>query len=289
MKLFPQLALVSAIAISGNAMAMQALDDATLSDATGQEGITITITPAGGGISIDQLVVRDVDGLGSSTTPVAGLSGNSGAITLGNAATDFRIDTTGIDVVIDADGNGASPVLNVGIKLNGASITTGDIGVAVGDASTSAVTRKATTVTVLDSMNIALGTTNLNVQLGNEAQGAMIKVSATIAGGLLINNFALKDTGGVTAKSGGAISIGTISVTDAPTLATPNPTGLTVNSDIDVNATGLVLTNNGGAVDVVLDNVKLGSNAVGNTTPTLGDVGLFGLNMTGTTITISGH
>lgn len=39
MKLFTKLALVSAVAISSNAMAMQAMDDAALSSTTGQDGI----------------------------------------------------------------------------------------------------------------------------------------------------------------------------------------------------------------------------------------------------------
>jgi hypothetical protein len=74
MKLFTQLALVSAIAVSGNAMAMQALDDAQLASTTGQDGITLTIKPpvkpfaaltagAGGVIAIDHIYVHDKDGL----------------------------------------------------------------------------------------------------------------------------------------------------------------------------------------------------------------------------------
>lgn len=43
MKLFTKLALVSAVAVSSNAMAMQAMDDAALSSTTGQDGISIGI------------------------------------------------------------------------------------------------------------------------------------------------------------------------------------------------------------------------------------------------------
>lgn len=43
MKLFTKLALVSAVAMSSNAMAMQAMDDAALSATTGQDGISIGI------------------------------------------------------------------------------------------------------------------------------------------------------------------------------------------------------------------------------------------------------
>ena len=61
MKKFTKLALVSSIAFSANAMAMQAMDDATLSATTGQDGINIGIGISK--ISIDKLYVHDNDGL----------------------------------------------------------------------------------------------------------------------------------------------------------------------------------------------------------------------------------
>ncbi|EMI4982315.1 protein FilA, partial [Acinetobacter baumannii] len=53
MKMFTKLALVSSLAISANAMAMQSMDDAALSAATGQDGINIGIALGSGGITID--------------------------------------------------------------------------------------------------------------------------------------------------------------------------------------------------------------------------------------------
>ena len=278
MKLFPQLALVSAIAISGNAMAMQALDDESLSAATGQEGITVTITPPVAGIVIDQIVVNDADGRTGNS-----LLGDAGSITLGDlaangAATDFVLDTAGITLVIDADGVGGAgtvgPVLNVNVDLGATTITTGDIGVAVGGAT---VSSQATTVKVLNSMDIAFDSMSLNVQLGNEAQGAMIVVDAAVTGGLTISNFALVDAGG--AVSGGEIAIGSIVITDA------GSADLNIDASIDVDTTGLVITTGGTAMDVVLNDVRLGD----INQATLGDVGLYGLNMSGTTITVAGH
>lgn len=61
MKMFTKLALVSSMAISANAMAMQSMDDAALSATTGQDGINIGI-----GISkveIEKVLVHDNDGL----------------------------------------------------------------------------------------------------------------------------------------------------------------------------------------------------------------------------------
>ncbi len=58
MKLFTKLALVSSIAVSANAMAMQAMDDASLSSTTGQDGINIGIKLDGGEITVDQLYIH---------------------------------------------------------------------------------------------------------------------------------------------------------------------------------------------------------------------------------------
>ncbi len=64
MKIITKLALVSSMAISANAMAMQAMDDASLSAATGQDGINIGI-----GISkveIGKVFIHDNDGLATA-------------------------------------------------------------------------------------------------------------------------------------------------------------------------------------------------------------------------------
>jgi hypothetical protein len=81
MKMFTKLALVSSMAISANAMAMQAMDDAALSSATGQDGINIGIgtglnadlaTFMGSaaattkGILVEDLYVHDNDGLAAT-------------------------------------------------------------------------------------------------------------------------------------------------------------------------------------------------------------------------------
>ena len=73
MKMFTKLALVSSMAISANAMAMQAMDDAALSSATGQDGINIGVALGSNasldasvgtkGISIDKLFLHDNGGL----------------------------------------------------------------------------------------------------------------------------------------------------------------------------------------------------------------------------------
>lgn len=68
MKLFTKLALVSAVAVSGSAMAMESMDDSALSSTTGQEGITVGL--AMDHITIGSLYIHDNDGLAVGTAAV---------------------------------------------------------------------------------------------------------------------------------------------------------------------------------------------------------------------------
>ena len=277
MKLFSQLTLVSAIAISGNAMAMQALDDATLGDATGQEGITIAVTAPGTGFTVESVVIHDADGrTGNGLTSVG--PAKRGAIVLGSGVSQFRLNTgaaTPIVFDIDADGNGTAPVLNINVALPSTfSIDTGDIAVASSTGVGNAVTNN---VVVIDSFNIALGGAALNIQLGNEVQGAMIVASGTINGGLNINNFSLRDAGGAT--SGGGIHFGNINIKDT------GAANLTLGARVDANTAGLIITSTGPNSDITLTNVRLGA----TTAPAVGNIELLGLNTANTQIRISGH
>lgn len=64
MKKFTKLALAASVALSANAMAMQAMDDSTLSATTGQDGINIGIGISK--IEIEKLFIHDNDGLDST-------------------------------------------------------------------------------------------------------------------------------------------------------------------------------------------------------------------------------
>ena len=119
MKLFTKLALVSAVAVSGSAMAMESMDDSALSSTTGQDGISIGL--ALDHVSIDSLYIHDNDGLalvGTAGTPASGTQGQpgyvpavpatanynggtatAGAITItGNGIAGNRNETAGIDI-----------------------------------------------------------------------------------------------------------------------------------------------------------------------------------------------
>src|SRR5690606_30799204 len=74
MKNFTKLALVSSIAFSANAMAMQAMDDAALSSTTGQDDINIGIGISK--IEIEKIYIHDNDGLAAKG--IAGVDAGSG-------------------------------------------------------------------------------------------------------------------------------------------------------------------------------------------------------------------
>ena len=84
MKKFTKIALVSSMAISANAMAMQAMDDAALSASTGQDGINIGIGISK--VTIDKLYIHDNDGLAAKgtagTDAGSGGTGTAGAIVI---------------------------------------------------------------------------------------------------------------------------------------------------------------------------------------------------------------
>lgn len=114
MKLFTKLALVSAIAVSGQAMAMQSLDDSALSAATGQDGISLGI--ALDHITIQNLYIHDNGGLavvGTAGTPASGTQGQPGYVPAVPATANYNgvgstgaTGTTGAITITGTDYNG---------------------------------------------------------------------------------------------------------------------------------------------------------------------------------------
>ncbi|ANF81131.1 pilus assembly protein FilA [Acinetobacter sp. NCu2D-2] len=66
MKKFTKLALAASVAMSANAMAMQAMDDSALSSTTGQDGLTIGIGISK--IAIEKLYIHDTTGLAADAS-----------------------------------------------------------------------------------------------------------------------------------------------------------------------------------------------------------------------------
>lgn len=319
MKKFTQLTLVSAMAISGHAVAMQSLDDEALSATTGQDGITIVIA---GDVHAD-VVIHDKDGYqslaaggpaGPAATPTRsalgfGAAGTdnadaSGAIVLdGFSIEDTSAVRTGIRVHVDADANAGAPVLNVNIGLpDELTINTGDIYVASSARNSSHAAAYdnmgayENEVKILDNIEVVLGDASMNLQLGNATQGAMIKLSGTIAGGLQLSNISLYQPLGVAGITYGPTAVGSLQVhTDGSgnalagihlggvQLLTTGTSDLTMDTDINAVNGGLKIDMNG-AHDINLRDVKLGHKLAA---ASIGDIAL--TNVTLPSLVITGH
>lgn len=329
MKMFTKLALVSSMAISANAMAMQSMDDAALSAATGQDGINIGIGISR--IDIEKVLIHDNDGLataalgGTSTAGAIVIQGNGTGLTATNGVviTAPMLNATTVDntralaslnladLTIDTDaGTGTNGAfLNVAAAVSGLDIYIGEIGVSASNAAGSTVRRgnDATNYNkILSGLTIKTGIMNANIQLGAAPQGAMIVLNTTMQGGLEIKDLGIVDsstkTGSADGTAGnraaGQIYLDSIRVSDA------NATNLTVNAAVSV--VGKEDTNNGylriitgsGATtpktDMYIKGVRLGSQTAGS----IGDVEVQGMqtyyfngttNVPGSVITISGH
>lgn len=329
MKKLTKLVLVSSMAISANAMAMQAMDDASLSATTGQDGLNIGI-----GISkveIEKLFIHDNDGL--ATTALGGTSTAGAIVIKGNGKTGDANETNGIviganydnagayllasrnlaDLTIDTDagttGTGGA-FLNIGAQVSGLDIKIGEIGVtgsgALPTAASTNIRRGGDDTNynaILSGLSLKTGPMSANIQLGAAPQGAMVKLNAQMIGGLEITNLGILDnstkegTGDGTTgnRAAGQIFVDSIKVADA------NAKDLTLNQSISVIGTEgankgyLRIISSSGAVDNYVKGVHLGSQAAAS----IGDVEVQGLQTyyspsmgvytPGAVITISGH
>ena len=209
MKNFTKLALVSSIAFSANAMAMQAMDDAALSSTTGQDGINIGIGISK--IEIEKLYIHDNDGLTAKGTAGvdagSGGTGVAGAIVIqGNKKAGDPLENKGLIIGANYDNNGAyllasrnladlridtdagtganGAFINIAADVSGLDIKIGEIGVtASGTASTTSIRRGGVDTNynaILSGLSLKTGPMTANVQLGAAPQGAMIVLNTTI-------------------------------------------------------------------------------------------------------------
>lgn len=224
MKTFTKLALVSSMALSANAFAMQAMDDSALSATTGQDGLSIGIGISK--IEIEKLFIHDNDGL-NGTIDNAGaivIQGNGKSIlddqgNETNAVKDHGVviganyDDNGAylltsrnlaDLTIDSDGGaggGNTAFINIAAKVSGLDIKIGEIGVTAsgvqGSASTTSALRRGGTENnynaILSGLELKTGKMDANIQLGAAPQGAMVKLETTMVGGLEIKNLGILD------------------------------------------------------------------------------------------------
>jgi hypothetical protein len=285
---FRNFLFVSLVAAALPVWALESLDEEALSEASGQNGVTIGITPPA--LTTFSLVVHDTDGYSGFTNSGALVFGDPYNPALGRAKTSLafagevvmNIDATG-------DGNGAvagtPAILRANIAIPGVTINSGDIYVADTDpggtlSGFQALSATATTP-ILSNMTITLGSTTLNFELGNENQGAMIKINTSMTGGLTVSGLALNDAGG--AQTGGAFR------TDL-NIKDNGGANLTLASDVDFVPTGMRinLTQFGSAAtgaDMRMTGVKFGNAAA----PSFGNITVLGLNMNNTVVRIGGH
>lgn len=279
---FKKLALATAIAVAPmGAFAVDLLDDSTMGDVTGQDGIQISL---GLDVTTDVLV-HDLDGIDPGFTTPAGVHTFAGAIVMSGV----RIATpVGQNLVVEIDaGDSANtttePTLNVNVSIpSGTVLETGVLTVANSNRDNASGWGTGTlSAAIMNNATVTLGSVALNIQLGNEPQGNMVAINTTITSGLSISNFGLNDAGG--SISGGTIGAGQMSIVN-------NGGGnLDVDVGVDVDASrGLVITINqlgaGSGIDVRLERQYLGTTTLGY----IGDIELRGVNLDNNTIAVSG-
>lgn len=226
MKKFTKLVLATSVAFSANAMAMQAMDDASLSETTGQDGLTIGIGISK--IAIEKLFIHDNDGLapkgvaneagfgGTSTAGAIVIRGKTDTAPDAAALADPTTATHGVviganydnngayllasrnlaDLVIDSDAGAGNPFINVAAQVSGLDIKVGRIGVtASGTDDPDSIRRGGAGVVndIISGFDVKTGVINANIQLGAAPQGAMIKMNSVMAGGLEIKNLGILD------------------------------------------------------------------------------------------------
>lgn len=240
MKTFTKLALVSSMALSANAFAMQAMDDSALSATTGQDGLSIGIGISK--IEIEKLFIHDNDGLktanGAGTAGAIVIQGNGKSIlddqgNETNAVKDHGVviganyDDNGAyllasrnlaDLTIDSDGGaggGNTAFINIAAEVSGLDIKIGEIGVTAsgkqGEASTTSALRRGGTENnynaILSGLELKTGKMDANIQLGAAPQGAMVKLKSTMVGGLEIKNLGILDNS-TKGKAVGSVDVG---------------------------------------------------------------------------------
>ncbi|MEG2263864.1 MAG: pilus assembly protein FilA [Acinetobacter sp.] len=273
MKKFTKLVLVTSVAFSANAMAMQAMDDASLSETTGQDGLTIGIGISK--IAIEKLFIHDNDGLapkgvaneagfgGTSTAGAIVIRGKTDTAPDAAALADPTTATHGVviganydnngayllasrnlaDLVIDSDAGAGNPFINVAAQVSGLDIKVGRIGVtASGTDDPDSIRRGGAGVVndIISGFDVKTGVINANIQLGAAPQGAMIKMNSVMVGGLEIKNLGILDN---SSKNKAVGLVGTTPVTtreageifvESIKIADADSNNLTISQNISV-------------------------------------------------------
>ena len=275
---FKKLALAAAVAaLPATGFSMEAMEDSALSGVTGQDGISI-------GLSLNATLdvgIEDTDGLGAPST-------NSGLIIMANVGLAGNISIE-VDAASTASGGG---VLEVGVSIPSLTIQTGDLYVGQGtDGSDvgAGLTNLGTEVAavsagdpLLDSVSLTLNDVDLTIQLGSEASNFLSLATTSVLDidiGTLndgTDNLTLRDQ---SASGGGAL------VADQVAIRNVDVNGITGS----ITTSGLEIATNSAlsGIDVAMMGLALGADD--GTAPAICIVYITGLDLSGQTITISGH
>ena len=276
--------VISLCGALNNVYALEPLDNDALSKASAQDGLTITlqnIAPNARLIWIDNTGVNASDGILNPVDYGFINPSSAGAVMFGDGtrAGNFRISEGTTVLKLDTDAGNGAPFLNINIDLpDDLNIQTGDIFVATRETDGSYTNQTK----IMKDMRIDIGGLELNVQLGNSAQGHMLLAYGTVNDGIKISNFGL-----IGAQSAGeeyGIGASEIKIKDAG-----SSQDLTINgASVNVTQEGLVLKpSTGKVVDILMQDFKLGNLA--SMDNSIGDVALKGLQIGNHTITITGH
>lgn len=268
--------------VSRPGFALQTLDDLSLSKATGQDGLTITLkdfSPNAQIIWTDTNGINATDGINPIDIGLITAVSETGSVVFGDGTTsgNFRISTGTTTITVDADGGVGAPFVNVAIDLpDDMTINTGNVYVAGKDSNNNLIHQTQ----IMKDMTIRLSGLNMNLQLGNSPQGGLVKVFGVINTGLHIENIALLD------NAVQNIGIGISKMTIKDNGVSPN---LTFNGlSIDVIPAGLKITPSAGkVVDVLMQDFRVGD--LSSSSSSLGSMALVGLQLDGNSLVIAGH
>lgn len=287
MKGFKQLALTTAIlAASGSALALEAMDDASLSSTTGQDGLTITIDQSD--ITGLDITWADRDGFGSASSYSSG-----GSVLI----RDVGVNIDGLAITVDAGslgaGTAAAGQLRIGVTTTG--VTTVNLHdaantnpgngatIAVGGAGAGSVVDNAVDIirfgdgaafTISSGVSAVIKLGNRITTVGSEEHFMELDTGAfnvALTGGIVI----LDAVNSAAAGADVGIGIGNISVSN-----------IVLSNDINVVEGGLQINTAGTSIgEIALERIVLGNQT---TQASIGDVYLSGLTAN-SVITITGR
>lgn len=302
MKGLKKLVLASAIiAASSSAFAMQAMDDESMSAATGQDGITIKL---GTDISIGQLRIQDKDGLNASNvvavpayagylvgTPSATTGGSiviTGDGLGGNALRIYNTNPADLTtLVIDTGASGTAGLLHIAANLAATTVELDGtrIGVAAGNGSN--LTGATYFLSFDAGTTLSLSATTLNIDLGNQPTGDLIWGTTTLAangnGNILeLTSLNINDT-----ANAGSIGLSGIALSRFGGGSYTSTIGIGVNDDTVPATEGLYISvSSTDGLNVALADITLGDAA---STASIGSVYIDNLTMANNTIYVVGH